>query len=480
MKRRQVSKREYEAQRLVNQLLHPELAGTTMEWINLERLVPPTYQTGVPLRQINEQRQRLINGYKQARKLNHILPDRVRTIVNMVNEGEYVSIFPNVKASFNVYMNLENIVDDLETNPLEDEFGINELDRLRKKITWFENIYRMTGTLPRKYIPHIPEGHRYVESKYIRDHVNVIDHFARGVTDERGMQIVVEDLDPDTMREPGNRTFIHVNNPFGVFPIIPVDTIMKKKILNWFHENPNATVVSAHLTKLPQAFLHTQFNAFNLKYLATKEEIIILSFELVDLTDLGRCIYRDKPFGQWVITEYKKAYFMHIPENIYRKIKVKGVDYWENFNNYKVDISLTTTPEDYEKYDDKISKNKKLREIDMMVVGKYLTLNEHAIIPRICREYRWVPEQYRVTPFGLESGKEFKLFEKAEEVRVYDDNPNYELLPKEHARIMVRFLLYMDAVCKELSYEETYSDTVIVVTRTSTPEDSDAMSEDLI
>ena len=122
-------------------------------------------------------------------------------------------------------------------------------------------------------------------------------------------------------------------------------------------------------------------------------------------------------------------------------------------------------PEDY----DEIPEEKTLSAYDMMIVGRYLTLNDHLKLPKTCKKYEFVHDQYTATPVRLETGKGLNLFNNAEEVRIYDDDPSYELFPREHARIMVRFLLYMDAVCKELGYEEEYSYIPVIVTRTNSP-----------
>lgn len=471
MKRRLINTREYEAQRLVNQLLHPESSGIDMDWINLERLKIPTYRTEMSYNRIIRERDRKKVIYERARELNHTFPDKVQRIMNIVNKEEHVAIFPNVNACFDKFMNLEQTIESLETNPKDDEFGINELDRMRNKITWYENIYMMTGTLPRQIIPHIPEGHRYVEAKYVREYLNVCHYYIKEIQDARGMLIKTEDIPADEVRGLEGHPILTIRNPMEVFPIVYVDTVMRRKITEWLGKNPNIPLVQTHITTLSRIFLHKNFNAFSLRYLITRTEFIIISSEVIDLTDLGRCIHEDNPFGHWVITEYKRAYFMHVSKDVFKRIQTRDTNYLEDFNLLKLDISFTTRPEDYDRYDDRIPKRKDLSEHDMMIVGKYLTLNEHLILPKTCKRYGSVYNQYRVTPFGLETGKELKLFDNAEEVRVYDDDPNYELLPREHARVMVRFLLYMDAVCKELGYEEEYSDAIVTVTRTSTPED---------
>lgn len=478
MKRRLISTREYEAQRLVNQLLHPESTGVDMDWINLERLTIPTYRTEMPYNRIIRERDRKKGKYERARQLNHTLPDKVQRIMNIVNKEEHTAIFPNVNTSFDKFMNLEETIESLESNPKDDDFGINELDRLRRKITWFENIYMMTGTLPRQIIPHIPEGHRYVEAKYVREHSNICHYYITGIQDARGMLIQTEGIPVDGVRGLEGHPILNIRNPMEVFPIVHVDTIMRRKITEWLHENPDIPLVKTHITKLPQAFLNTEFSVFSLRYLITKTEIIIISSEAIDSNDLGRCIHEDKPFGRWVTMEYKKAYFMHVTKDVFKRIHSRDTSYLDDFNLLKLDVSFTTRLEDYDRYDDRIPEMKDLSEHDMMIVGKYLTLNEHLLLPKTCKRYGLVYNQYRVTPFGLETGKELKLFNNAEEVRVYDDDPNYELLPREHARVMVRFLLYMDAVCKELGYEEDYSDALVVVTRTTTPKSESTMSED--
>ena len=473
MKRRLISTREYEAQRLVSRLLHPETMGVGMNWINLERLEIPTYHIEMPYNQIIDERNRNKGNYERARHLNHTLPDKVQEIMNIVNREERIAVFPNVDTQFDEYMNLEETVESLETNPMIDKFGINDLDRMRNKITWFENIYMMTGTLPRQIIPHIPESYRYVEAKYVREHTNICHYYITGIQDARGMLIQTEGIPTAGVRGLEGHPILNIRNPMEVFPIVLVDTVMRQKIMEWLRANPNIPLVQMHVTGLPRAFMHKEFRAFSLKYLITRTEIIIISSEPPDLTDLGRCLHEDEPFGHWVITQYQKAYYMHVSPDVFRRIQTRDTYLVNDFNVLKLDVSFTTRPDDYDRYDDKIPKEKDLSEHDLMIVGKYLTLNDHLKLRKTCKRYGSVYNQYRVTPFGLETGKELELFENAEEVRVYDDNPSYELLPREHARVMVRFLLYMDAVCKQLGYGEEYSDALVAITRTSTPESDD-------
>ena len=104
------------------------------------------------------------------------------------------------------------------------------------------------------------------------------------------------------------------------------------------------------------------------------------------------------------------------------------------------------------------NKPTKLTEMEMMIIGKYVSMKDLETMKETNKEYATFCKKYNKLPNDIDDIKELDIFELNQIIDSnfeVQGNGIYEPLSIHEAHFMVRFLLYMNEICKELGYPET-------------------------